>query len=742
MRKVFLCFIFSCISICVFAQQHKIDSLYSVLKNAKGDTNCVNVMNALALELNHASNFDAADSLSKKSLELAIKLNFKTGMAGAYRNIGSTNYNIHNTPEAIKNFLLGFKIDSALNNQWGLGMDYACIGLARYQQGNYEEASKNYEISIKIQEATNNKDYLFRTYQYIGLVSKKKGNYADALKYYLKSLTIAEERGNKHVAADDYMDIGNIYTEQNNDSDAMKSYKEALKDFELIGNKRGMGSAYCNIGNLFNNVHNSGEALSYYEKSLEIAKENDDKEGMTNAYGNIGTVEEELGNHEEALKNQNQSLKIDLEIGDKEGVSEDYLNIGSILLMQGKYAEAVNCQEKALTLAKELGSKLLLRSCYAARVSTDTAMGNYKQAYSDYYKYRIYRDSLMNEENTKKIVSEQMQYEFDKKQAEERAIQDKKDGEAAAADKRQQIVTISVSIGLLLVLLFSGLLFSRFRITQQQKKIIEEQKELVDEKNKEVLDSITYAKRLQDAILPPISIIKKYFPESFVLYKPKDIVAGDFYWMERAGDTILIAAADCTGHGVPGAMVSVVCSNALNRAVKEFKITEPGKILDKVRELVLETFSQRDAGERSESDVKDGMDISLLAISRQPLAISWSGAYNPLWYIENGEMKEIAGDKQPIGKTDNPKPFTTHTIIFPPNRGDKGGLLYLFTDGYADQFGGDKGKKFKYKQLQEKLLAISPEPIEKQKQELETVLEKWKGNLEQVDDILLIGVKV
>jgi serine phosphatase RsbU (regulator of sigma subunit) len=286
-------------------------------------------------------------------------------------------------------------------------------------------------------------------------------------------------------------------------------------------------------------------------------------------------------------------------------------------------------------------------------------------------------------------------------------------------------------VGLLLVLAFSGLLFSRFRVTQRQKKIIEEQKAVVEEKNKEVLDSITYAKRLQDAILPPMSVIQKYIPESFVLYKPKDIVAGDFYWMEKVEATIFIAAADCTGHGVPGAMVSVVCSNALNRAVKEFKITEPGRILDKARDLVLETF------EKSESNVQDGMDISLCCINTKANEILWAGAYNPLWYIVDGEIKEVGANKQPIGKTDNPKPFITHKLNV-----KKGDTLYLLTDGYADQFGGPKGKKFKYKQLQEKLLSIFSLPMHRQKEELNTTLENWKGNLEQVDDILLMGIRV
>jgi serine phosphatase RsbU (regulator of sigma subunit) len=289
-----------------------------------------------------------------------------------------------------------------------------------------------------------------------------------------------------------------------------------------------------------------------------------------------------------------------------------------------------------------------------------------------------------------------------------------------------------------------------------EKKVIERtlelrhQKEIVEEKQKEIIDSINYAKRLQDAILPPKKLIDDHLKENFVLFKPKDIVAGDFYWAEKIGDYFFIAAADCTGHGVPGAMVSVVCSNALNRSVKEFGMLETGKILDKTTDLVLETF------EKSGEDVKDGMDISLLAVKfrartknesgrksenenesgRAIESITWSGANNPLWYLENGEMKELKADKQPIGKSDHRKPFTTHSLPLSISS------LFLFTDGYADQFGGIKGKKFKYKPFMELLLNYSKLTMAEQKNKLDDAIENWKGDIEQNDDICIIGVRI
>lgn len=267
---------------------------------------------------------------------------------------------------------------------------------------------------------------------------------------------------------------------------------------------------------------------------------------------------------------------------------------------------------------------------------------------------------------------------------------------------------------------------------------LEEKNFLISQKNGEIIDSINYAKRLQQAILPPIEEILEHLPDSFILYKPKDIVAGDFYFADHKGDHFFIAAADCTGHGVPGAMVSVVCSNALNRAVIELELTDPGKILDKVTELVCETFK------KSHNVVNDGMDISLCAFNLKTNEVTWAGANNPLWYIspsmdakDDVSFNEITANKQPVGKNDYYKPFTTHRLNV-----IKGDILYLFTDGYADQFGGPKGKKFKYKQLSDLLISIHNKAISEQQNVLDKAFEDWKGVHDQVDDVCIIGIRL
>jgi len=310
------------------------------------------------------------------------------------------------------------------------------------------------------------------------------------------------------------------------------------------------------------------------------------------------------------------------------------------------------------------------------------------------------------------------------------------------------MANIEMYLGALILLI--GLFSWNFKF----KKEIVKRKEAEDkikEQYHEIQDSINYAKRIQKAILPSLTSIRNVLPECFILYTPKDVVAGDFYWFEKTtpkspsngGGTgvVLIAAADCTGHGVPGAMVSVICNNSLNRSFREYQLTQPNHILDKTREIVIAEF------EKSEEEVKDGMDISMVSINMEKkfegdyahLEISWSGANNPLWVVRkySSEVEEYKGDKQPIGKYSSPKPFTSHSIkIY------EGDTFYLFTDGFADQFGGPKGKKFMYKAFKELLLSIQKMSMDEQKNYLEKSLLKWKGNLEQIDDICIIGVKL
>jgi tetratricopeptide (TPR) repeat protein len=665
-----------------------IDSIRILIKNDKVDTSRISSMNRLCYILVQTDQYKQADSFAHAAVKESEKINDKHYSAGAL-------------------FSLGYV------DEW---------------HGEYKEAISSFSRSLDLNISLGDSAKLADIYKGLGDVYIRQDNYPMALEMEFKALPLYEKYNDRHGYTGAVLSIGNIYAGQEDYENALLYYNKALKaDTANFGNPTILG----NMGDIDQLEKKFPEAIVYSTKALQLFKGTGDKEGQIDAIDNLGEVCFQQADYSKALDYYMQGLSISKEIGSKELIADNFIRIGKAYEKQKIYTEALTYANQGILLAKQIGIMTNVRDGEQILASTYDSMHNVPQAYLHYKAYLAIHDTLENQDNTTKLTRKEMTLEYEKKQAMEKLEQDKKDEMTRAEDKKQKMFTVFTGILALAVSIIATIIFFSLRTTRNQKRIIEEQKLLVDEKNKNITDSINYALRIQAAILPPLNLIKQHLPESFLLYKPKDIVAGDFYWMERAGDTLFIAAADCTGHGVSGALVSVVCSNALNRTVKEFHVTEPGKILDKVRQLVLETF------EKSEDKVQDGMDISLCCINTKTYETQYSGAYNSLWYIQNNEMLEVAADKQPIGKFDKPTPFNTYQLKL-----KKGDTLYLFTDGYADQFGGPNGKKFKYKKLQDLILANAGKAMDAQKSVLEHTLEEWQGSLEQVDDILVIGIRI
>jgi len=683
-------------------QEHAIDSLKTVIKITQHDTIRINAYNSwdniiyvsdpkLDLELNLKIIDLAKENLEKESLTDPEKKTFKKALS------------------------------LALNS----------LGIIFYNKGDYDKALNYYSRSLKIREEIRDKKGIAATLNNFGIVYQDQGDYAKAIEYYTLSLLKNEEINDKKGEANTLSNIGRLYLEQGDTNKALGSQNRSLKIREAIGDKRGMAIAYNNIASIYSDQGNDTRAMEYYSRNLKIYEEIGDKNKIALALANIGIIYKKQENNAEALDYFTRSLKMFEEIGNKKWEATLLSYIGDIYKNKGGIINAITFYKNALSISQNAGLVSVTKLASEGLSKCYKITGNYKEALQMHELYTLMHDSLSSENSQKEIMKQEIKYTYDKQKALDEKEYEKQMAVSDEREQKQKVAIYGITGSLVLFMVFTFFVFNRLRFTKKQNKIIEEQKNLVEGKQKEILASITYAKRLQEAILPPDHYVKGYLPESFIFYKPKDIVAGDFYWMERREENLFIAAADCTGHGVPGAMVSVVCSNALNRAVLEFDITEPGEILDKTRELVLETFS------RSDKDVKDGMDISIASINAKTKEIKWSGANNPLWYISKGKITEIKANKQSIGKTENPLPFTTH--ILPLNKGD---LFYLFTDGYADQFGGLKGKKFMYRSLKEMLLRNSALSLSEQKEKIESTFQDWMGSLEQIDDVCMIGVKV
>ena len=611
------------------------------------------------------------------------------------------------------------------------GIALKTIGVAYLNKDNSQKALEYLLRALKINEEIGDKQGIGSCSNNIGAVYQYQSNYTKALEYYLKCLKISEARGDKQWIGACYSNIGLIYSNQHDYKNALDFHLKSLKIREQIGDKQGVATCYNNMGIVYITTADYAKALEYQLKSLKISEEIDNKQGLGSCYGNIGDIYMDKEEYPKALEYQLKAIKIRKAIDDKQGLGVSYNTMAELYNRLLNYKLSIIYSDSSLQIAKQTEDIDLERQAYQNLSTAYAKTNKHKDAYDYYVKYVGLTDSIFNADNSKLLGDLKTNFEVEKRESELKAMADAQQAISDVEKKRQQFVIYAGSAMFVLVLIFAGFMFNRFKVTQKQKRIIEKQKHFVEENQKEIIDSITYAKRLQLAILPADAEIKKHLPNSFIYYQPKGIVAGDFYWMEHLDSITFIAAADSTGHGVPGAMVSVVCSNALNRAVKEFGLRNTGKILDKTRELVLETF------EKSGEEIKDGMDISLLAIDKHRQQILWSGANNQLWYISNDALVEIKADKQPIGKTDHSKPFTTHTIQL-----NKNDIFYLMTDGFADQFGGEKGKKYKYKQLEELVITAHQKTLDEQKQILAQAFNKWKGDLEQVDDVTIIGIKI
>ncbi|MDB4534287.1 tetratricopeptide repeat protein [Vicingaceae bacterium] len=623
-------------------------------------------------------------SLSSKSD--SIKVISYNKLANHYRIISefdSAKSYVHN----------GLEISKKNNWDYGIALSYNSLTYINIYEFDLEAAMINGVAALNISEAKNDKENLGFAYLYIGYVNMVLKEYDEVLYYYNKSLALRKE----------------------------------------LGNNYNLGFSYTYIGNYYTGINKFDSAEHYHSLALATRIKTSDKRSIADSYLLLGSALFHQKKYDPAIRNYALALEKYEEINDKRRLAETYRNYSEVFIYKNELGLAEHYLMKSLEIADEIGAVDNLIPIYNELAFLQEKKGTFQEAYDYLRKYVAYKDSIETGTVYREVTKQILKHKRDKEEK-IKQIQHEKEKET------QQILTTAIACGLVLVVIFLLFVFNRLRITKKQKLVIEDQKKKVEHQKEEVeaahqeiKDSITYAKRIQSAILPTDEIFKENLKESFILYKPKDIVAGDFYWMEQVNNknehTTLFAAADCTGHGVPGAMVSVVCNNALNRSVREYGITDPGNLLDKTREIVSEEF------DKSHEDVKDGMDIALCSLEGNTL--KYAGANNPLWIIRNGEIIETKANKQPIGQFDNPQPYKTHTFEV-----IKGDCIYIFSDGYVDQFGGEKGKKFKTKAFRELLLSANKLTMLEQKTFLIDVFNKWKGDLEQIDDVCIIGVRI
>ncbi len=567
-----------------------------------------------------------------------------------------------------------------------------------------------------------------------GFLLYMKGNYKKAIEDYNLSIKTGTIINNQKNAANMYNNIAGVYMDQYLNDNALVFLNKSLAMYLSIGNEEGAAQCYSNIAAIYDGAKKIKEATEYYYKALEILKRHNVLERVAVIYNNLGTMYTKENDDVKAIEYLKMSLEIQEKLENKKGICFALGNIGEVLMKQKKYTDAKKYMLKAYELAKEMKSPLSMRAPSLSLSKVESKLNNWEEALKYYKIYIAARDSIYSLQNAKTAIEEKVKFDYEKQKAVDQAVHEQELVVSGEREQKQRVISISVAVGLILVIAFAVFVFIRLRISNNQNKIIEKQKQLVEEKNhlieekqKEIIDSITYAKRIQTTLLAHEEYLNEHLPAHFVFFNPKDIVSGDFYWATKKDNRFYLAVCDSTGHGVPGAFMSLLNISFLNEAVNEKGISRPNEILDHVRQRLIENIS-KDGGQ-------DGMDAILLCIENE--TITYAAANNSIVVINENTTMCLPADKMPVGKGERMEPFGLKKI-----QAQKGDMIYLYTDGYADQFGGPKGKKFKYKQLNELLFSIKQKPLASQKEILESTFNNWKRDLEQVDDVCVIGIKI
>lgn len=652
-----------------FSQKSTIDSLYFKLNQTNIDSQKVNLLNKLFVFFS-SNNNDSALKFALRANALSNKINFDEGRITSINNIGTVYYYQGRNGQALAKFLEVISLTE------------------KYEKKNGVNSFTKSQLSV--------------SYNNIGTIYQRQKEYQKAEDFFLKSIGIDTLASGMLSAAHCYNNIGTIKEEQSKYDEAILNYEKALKIKIRVNDSLGIPSTLINIGIVKMNQNRFDEASSFFLKAQDYCRK-------TN---NV----------------QDQALAL--------------INLGDLYFLKKDYATSIPYYLEGIKICKDQKYLQFLSYAYQSLSQSYYKIKNLEKAYETFQLHVNTKDTIYNQDNIRVLHEMETKFESDNKEKEIRLLTADKEVQQAELNKNRIIIYSSLG-GFILISCFA---FYAAYAFNQKKKInheldLKNQKishayKIIDLKQKEMLDSINYAKRIQYALLAHEEFLNKHLPDNFVYFKPKDIVSGDFYWATKAIDKnedklFYLACCDSTGHGVPGAFMSLLSIGFLSEAIKEKDIYQPNKVFDYVRKRLIESISS--------DEQKDGFDGILICFNLTTGKLTYAAANNKPLLVsgDTSTIMELPCDKMPVGKADLLNSFNLFEIP-----GKSGDTLYLCTDGYADQFGGPKGKKYKYKQLNELLLSNHQKPMNEQCKIIQSSFVNWKGSFGQVDDVLVIGIRI
>jgi serine phosphatase RsbU (regulator of sigma subunit)/predicted negative regulator of RcsB-dependent stress response len=667
--------------------------------------------------------------------------------------IGYAYYNKNNYDSATTYLHSALDLATQIDNKKWIALVKNRLGNTYQLMGSYDKALENYQQALALNRETMEQREIARSLTNIGSIYRTFGNFDKAIQFHLKALDIYEKQEEKDGLAWTSLNIARLFKLNDSYPKAREYLDRAYEIYKQIEEEKGIstGVTLClkEYGLIEARAGNLDKALEYSTAVLGRNKKNDNKYGIANTLINIGKIYYEKDNYSRSLEYLKEALSMKQELEDRLDLPALLRLIGDNYLQKGNETIALDYYERSLSQAEKQNLKNELRKTYYSLSKGYREKGNYPRAYKYYTMYSRLKDSLANQH----IDELEMQYEFEKEQEKLKFEQKRQQAIQRAKLKRQKIITWSFIIGFGLVLLLLFVIYRSYRRKIETNRQLEQQKEEIETQRDEIekqrdlatkqrdkiarqntiiTESMEYASRIQTAVLPQENTMNDLFYDYFVLYKPKNIVSGDFYWVSQVNGKTIVAAADCTGHGVPGAFMSMLGVAFLNEIVNQSKVLNPEQILNQLRSHVIEALHQNIKKRGS----RDGMDIALAVIDSEKNMLYYSGAYNPVYIVRNDEIHEIKADRMPIGVHAVLQDTSFSVKSFQLQSDDK---LYFFSDGFHDQFGGEKGLKFGRKAFKQMLIHNNQKSMAEQEQTMETIIEDWKNSWPQIDDIMVLG---
>lgn len=630
-----------------------------------------------------------------------------------------------------------FALSDSLGYTKGKGHALIQKGIAYRELGDKVKAVHHLTEADKIFTLINDQEGKARAYLVMANAYDRAGEYDHAVEFALKALAGSESIHDSSGMGSSFSTLGVLHFRRGDLELAGKYYNNAILILTKTKRKIALANIYNNLGALWRDRQDDKKALSYFQHAASINFEEKNYTELWTNYTNMGVSHERLKEFHRARELHQKSIAICRSSDFRQGLATSYLNLASTYFSSGDLAMSTVYLDSSLKIAKELKNHMVLQSIYFALSEVAHASGKDDKAYHYFKLFSIEKDSVFNQEKNDKIDRLQTAFESEKKDRQIELLH-KDQALKNSALEQQRTISYATAFGLLAVLGFSSALIVAYRSKHKTNRqlltannLIEEKSKILEEKNKDITDSITYAKTIQEAILPKRGLFSK-FDDHFVLFQPRDIVSGDFYFITHLENEIILAAADCTGHGVPGAFMSLIGNELLQRSIEK-KISDPASILLELNSGIRSALQQQ-----GEPVARDGMDLAIGVFDLSTMQLRTAAAHRPVYIVRNNVLTEIKPDKISIGHqpTEEVRFSTTYYHL------QKGDWIYFTSDGYADQFGGSEQKKLLSKNLRNLLITHSREEGEMQKVGLLQAFSNWKGHEEQIDDVMIIGVRV